>query len=374
MKYLAYIMPLFLLAAVSCNSKTHHTEAEHVEDTEEHDHDHDRHVDEIVFQQEKAERFGVKTSVVKLSDFSETIIVSGQIYPAQNNEHVISATKSGILQFKQGINLGSPVKKGETIATISANQIIGGDEGQSKKITLENTKREYDRIYALYKDHLATERDFLAAKEAYEQAQNSYKPQTETTASTTTGIITKLYANNGKYVNTGEPIATVSANDSFILCAYLPERYGNMKIKSANFKSAYSDSIFSISDFDGKLMAQPCHTVSTAGYLPIYFSFSKDDGIATNSYAEVYLLGNTRHNVISIPLTALTEEQGNFFVYEKVDAEGYVKHLVSLGMNDGFNVEILSGLTPGMEIVTNGATIVKLAANSGAVPGHSHEH
>ena len=49
-------------------------------------------------------------------------------------------------------------------------------------------------------------------------------------------------------------------------------------------------------------------------------------------------------------------------------------HLVKTGMSNGINIEILSGIDPGMEIVTKGAVIVKLAANSGAVPGHSHEH
>ena len=48
--------------------------------------------------------------------------------------------------------------------------------------------------------------------------------------------------------------------------------------------------------------------------------------------------------------------------------------MVSIGISDGQNVEILSGINPGMNIVTSGAIIVKLATNAGAVPGHSHEH
>ena len=68
------------------------------------------------------------------------------------------------------------------------------------------------------------------------------------------------------------------------------------------------------------------------------------------------------------------EEQGDFFVFEKIDAECYTKHMVSIGISDGQNVEILSGINPGMNIVTSGAIIVKLATNAGAAPGHSHEH
>ena len=41
----------------------------------------------------------------------------------------------------------------------------------------------------------------------------------------------------------------------------------------------------------------------------------------------------------------------------------------------GHVVEIVSGITGGEKVVTEGAVFVKLASNSGAIPeGHSHNH
>lgn len=48
--------------------------------------------------------------------------------------------------------------------------------------------------------------------------------------------------------------------------------------------------------------------------------------------------------MISVPTTALTEEQGIYFVYVKLDEEGYKKQEVRIGADDGLRTEILSGL------------------------------
>ena len=65
------------------------------------------------------------------------------------------------------------------------------------------------------------------------------------------------------------------------------------------------------------------------------------------SFVEVYLLSEERQGVISLPVSAITEEQGLNFVYLQVDAECYKKQEVKLGMNDGCRVKILSGMKVG---------------------------
>ncbi len=371
MKHLIYILPIIVGSVISCNPNS-------VEGNKAHDHEiieHEEHnSDEITLSPEKAKNFGVLTSIITPSDFNETVVVSGQIIPAKDNEHTIAATKPGIVRFVKNIHLGYHVTKGEQIVAVSGNDILGGDQDKSAKITFENAKREFERISALYENQLVTESEYIAAKEAFQQAQNIYKPKAEMHASSISGTISEIYVNDGDYVETGMPIATVSSNNVLILQADLPERYAKMNIHTANFKPAYSDSVYSISSLGGESITPIKSATTIAGYIPICFSFNNSDGLMANSYAEVYLIGATRHNVLSLPVSALTEEQGDYFVYEKIDEECYAKHLVKTGMSNGINIEILSGIDPGMEIVTKGAVIVKLAANSGAVPGHSHEH
>ena len=96
--------------------------------------------------------------------------------------------------------------------------------------------------------------------------------------------------------------------------------------------------------------------------------------MVSGSFAEVYLIGNERPNALTVPLKALTEELGSFFVYVKLDDECYMKRAVKVGINDGVNVEILSGLKAGEMVVSQGAMIIKLADSGAAIPGHTHEH
>ena len=70
----------------------------------------------------------------------------------------------------------------------------------------------------------------------------------------------------------------------------------------------------------------------------------------------------------------LIEEQGVYSVFIRLDEEGYKKQWVTLGANNGSEVQILSGLKPGDEVVTRGAYQIKLSSASNAIPAHSHSH
>jgi multidrug efflux pump subunit AcrA (membrane-fusion protein) len=45
-----------------------------------------------------------------------------------------------------------------------------------------------------------------------------------------------------------------------------------------------------------------------------------------------------------------------------------------VGVDNGNEVQILSGLKEGDRVVTKGAYQVKLASASNAIPAHNHEH
>jgi len=47
---------------------------------------------------------------------------------------------------------------------------------------------------------------------------------------------------------------------------------------------------------------------------------------------------------------------------------------VTLGADNGSEVQILSGLKAGDEVVTEGAYQIKLASASNAIPAHTHNH
>ena len=88
-----------------------------------------------------------------------------------------------------------------------------------------------------------------------------------------------------------------------------------------------------------------------------------------------HAVGTAGQGVVSVPRTALTEEQGLYYVYIKEGKDVYRKQEVTPGASDGSRTAILHGLHGGEQVVVAGVYQVKLAALSGVVPeGHSHEH
>ncbi|MDE6427524.1 MAG: efflux transporter periplasmic adaptor subunit, partial [Muribaculaceae bacterium] len=103
--------------------------------------------------------------------------------------------------------------------------------------------------------------------------------------------------------------------------------------------------------------------------------FNNDGTLAPGSPVEAWLLSEGGEPVIALPLTAITEQQGEHFVYREVMPEHYLKTPVVLGASDGERVVILSGVNPGDRIVSSGVITLRLAESSGAIPeGHNHQH
>lgn len=341
-------------------------------------HEHEGHSDEITFSTEKAKHFGIKTQIVAKNSFNEIIKTSGQIMPAQGDESVISAKSSGIITLNANAIEGKHIGTGTSIGYVSSENVAGGDANEVARINFEAAKRELNRIAPLYNDRIITEREYNQAKQTYEQAKAAMASNTGAGSPATSniaGTITKMYVKDGEFVETGTPIALVSKNAKLILRADLPNKYASMvsSIKTANFKPAYTETIYDLTKLNGKIVSNKNLSVVTPGYIPINFEFTNSESIVPGGYAEIYLVGTSKNDCITVPLSAITEEEGYFFVYTKVHSESYLKKEVKLGMNNGENVEILSGLQEGDEIVTKGAILIKLS-QAATVPGHSHEH
>lgn len=371
-----------------------HAHQEHVHQHDTHDHEgHDEHdyeghsheeseehkAGEIVLEPEMAEKFGVSTIEVSPGEFFEIINVAGQIVDSPNSAAVVSAPTSGIVKFAPSIQTGKEVTPGMVIATLSSDGLTGGDADKQAKAAYDAAKAEYERIKPLYDERLVTTKTYQDALLAYEQAKAAYSSSAATgrAVAPSAGVITQLLVSEGQYVGVGEPIANISSTRRLTLRADLPERYYKSlpTISDAKIKMPYGGEVLTLSEIGGKRESSASASAAMRGYLPIYFSFVNNGEVIPGAYVEVSLLVAPRHNVISLPVGALSEQQGAYFVFEKLDEECYRKLPVTIGASDGKNVEIASGLSGGEQIVVAGTIAVRLAESSGVVPeGHSHNH
>lgn len=343
----------------------------------------EEHSDEIVFTRQQADAIGLEVYNVEPSIFSQVIKTSGQIQSAQGDEATIVATTNGIVSFPaRSIIEGAPVGTGTTIVTISARNLYEGDPVAKAKITYETALKEFKRAEGLVKDKIISEKEFEQSRLKYENARTAYEAQaTNVTASgvkvTTpiSGYIKNRLVNQGEFVSVGQPIATVSKNRRLQLRADVSENYFNElgKIRNANFVVSYNNKAYRLADLNGRLLSFGKAADETSFYIPVIFEFDNIGDFIPGSYVEVYLLATPQNNVISIPVSALTEEQGIYFVYLQIGEEEFLKREIAIGESDGKNVRVLSGLSTGDKVVIKGAYQVKLASNSSVLPeGHSH--
>lgn len=341
------------------------------------------HSDEIFFTKEQAKSVGLTTETVSKGTFLQVLKTSGQIQASQGDEVTIVATSNGTVSFTNpSITDGSAVGAGQSIVVISSKKLLEGDPAVKAKIEYETALKEYQRAESLIKDQIISAKEYDQAKLRYETSKTVYQAQASnitaggvSVTSPISGYIKNRMVSQGEYVSVGQPIATVSQNKRLQLRAEVSENhYKTLKsISSANFRPAYDDVVYKLSDLNGRLLSFGKASGQQSFYIPVTFEFDNVGDIIPGSFTEVFLLSSPQENVISIPVSSVTEEQGLYFVYLQLDEEGYKRQEVTLGQNNGERVQILSGLNEGDKVVTKGVYQVKLAATSSVIPeGHTH--
>lgn len=361
-----------------CNGEHNHgASGEHNEAAE------TTHSDEIILPKAKAEAAGVKVNTIEPAPFQQVIKTSGQVLAAQGDESVAVATVAGVVSFRGKVTEGMSVGQGTPLVTISSNNIADGDPVQRARIAYEVSKKEYERMKALVKNKIVSDKDFAQAEQNYENARISYEALSknhsaigQNITAPIAGYVKSILVKEGDYVTIGQPLVSVTQNRRLFLRAEVSEKYYTYlrTITSANFQTPYNNEVYELKSLNGRLLSFGKSSGDNSFYVPVTFEFDNKGEVIPGSFVEVYLLSSQLENVISLPRTALTEEQGVFFVYLQLDEEGYKKQEVTLGADNGKSVQILSGVKPGDHVVTEGAYQVRLASASNAIPAHSHEH
>lgn len=394
------ILGLFILGSCNSKSKSDHEGHDHATEAHDHEaegeghegHDHEAkaeaetaegHSDEIILPKAKADAAGVKVSTIQPGSFEQVIKTSGQVLAAQGDESVAVATVPGVVRFRGNITEGMSVGKGTALVNISSSNIIDGDPVVRARVAYDISKKEYERMKALVKNKIVSDKEFAQAEQSFENARISYEAiarnhsaSGQAVTAPIGGFVKNILVKEGDYVTIGQPLVSVTQNRRLFLRAEVSEKYYPYlrNIGSANFRTPYDNQVYELKELTGRLLSFGKAAGENSFYVPVTFEFDNKGDIIPGSFVEVYLLSTPMSNVISLPRTALTEEQGLYFVYLQLDEEGYKKQEVTLGADNGKSVQILSGVKAGDSVVTEGAYQVKLAAASNVLPAHSHEH
>lgn len=340
------------------------------------------------FTKEQSWKTGFSTGLPTVGPFGEVIKTTALVEPSQGNESVVSAGTGGIVRIISGNLLeGKDVSKGQPLFFVSG--IDMADNNLSVRFAgaqsnYEKAKADYERVQELAKERIVPAKDLLAAKNKYENDKavfenlsKNFSAGGQTIVSPMGGFIRQVFVQNGSYVEAGQPLAEVSQSRTLTLTAELPMKYASIlgTIYSANITTPYDNRTYSLEELNGKVLAYGKSAGAGTYLVPIRLQIDNSGGFVPGSFVEVYLKTMTSAEALTVPVVALLEDQGTFFVWVQVTPELFEKREVKTGKTDGVRMQILGGLGSDERVVTRGAILIKLAQSTGALDAHSgHVH
>lgn len=351
------------------------------------DHEHEAENGEINFLKEQAWKSDFMVSEIRTGPFYGITRASGQINAVPGKKRHISASASGIMVFaRKNLVQGSFVKEGDPLFNITAENVSGDNFEflyRERKAILDKSRSEFKRHQELFLEKVISERKYIESRTAY--ITDSIRFENISVRANENGLLVRapisgylheLNFAEGQYVESGQQLATISSDKKLLLHIDVPMQfYSELKnVETANFRTVYSNKIYSIDDLHGQLLARGSSVAENDHYIPLYFEVENDGTLLEGAYIECFLLSPSDKNIIKVPSTAILEEQGHHYVFLQLTGENYSKQPVELGRFDGISYEVLDGIHEGDRVVTEGAMILKAASMvvGNAGDGHSH--
>ncbi len=352
---------------------------------------HDSHPESsngITFNKTQSWKVGFATEVVKHSDFGQVIRTTAQVQPSSGDERIIAAKTDGIIIFQDNQTVpGRTVGAGQRLFYIDASEMA--DNNLSVRILeaeneFSRAKAEYERKKELSKDNIVSQSELLQAqtelanaKANIDNLKRNFTEGKQAISSPISGYISDVLVKNGEYVTAGQAVLRVSQNKNLFIKAELQPKYYNTlaNISTANIKIPSADIVYSLEDLNGKVLSYSKSSDMNNPLITVMFQVNNNVELIPGSFVEMYIKMKSNSQTITVPNSAIVEEMGAFFVMVQLTPEFFEKRAIEKGTTDGFNTQILSGVSENERIVSKGAIFVKLAQDAGALDAHSgHVH
>ena len=292
---------------------------------------------------------------VASSAFSSQVEVMGKIDVDANAE--ISASMPGTVT-KIYVKEGTFVKTGQTLAQVD-NDMVSKNIAQAKQ-SVSFTTELYNKQKSLWDQKIGSEVQFLNAKNNMDNAiasLNTLYQQNDMykIKALYPGVVDAVSIKLGQSIAPGVPAFRVVGTKGLKLKAEVPESYIN-KVKQGNSVQIY------IPDLDKEITGKVNYVSRVVD--PLNRSFTAEinipDGqtsIKTNMIGVLKIKDYKNSSAISIPVKTLLKNTDGYYVFvaEVKDGKKYAKQVnIKTGAVSGENIEVLSGLKVGDELITTG--------------------
>ncbi|WP_163714545.1 efflux RND transporter periplasmic adaptor subunit [Mangrovibacterium lignilyticum] len=341
----------------------------------------------VGFTKEQSWKIDFATALPQHKPFGQLIKATARVEALPAQTHTLTAQTSGVVQFvSAGIVAGSTVSAGQQLFTISGTG-MGDDNAalvyQTAEGDYELAKAGYDRMKQLADKQIVSQKEFLQSQNSFEKAKAKYEnlkqnfnTEGQSVRASKTGVLEKVWVKNGQHVAAGEPLATLASYGKVQLVAGVQQKYSALlsKISSVAFYCS-NPGWRNLDELNGKLLSVGKRAQDNNFLLPVYFEADNSGEFIPGSYVELNMTTASEKEEVVVPVSALVEQQGNFFVFVQLNPELFEKRQVVPGSSNGYETAIAKGLNADERIVTKGAVMLKLASASSTLDPHAgHVH
>ena len=319
------------------------------------------------------------TTRLEAATIEEKLFLSGFVYPGKEIE--IKPQISGVVDAVF-VSVGDQVKEGDPIASVRLVPNSSEVEHLSSHVNIARidftaAKTRYERQKQLLEakavsrvDFEAVEKDYMTARENLASAEHQLALRRRgrqlsgnLVRASTSGVVIDIPVKEGTSVmersgyNPGSTVAVLAGTDHFVFKSDVPEQnIGQLEVGMPVYLSMSAVDSLDLTATIVKISAKG-EIQGGAVRFPIEAVFRVDgrDQTIRSGYsatAEVHL--RVSEHAMTLPEKAICFRGDTCFVYVTDSLKRTARQReVTLGLSDGERVEILDGLAPSDEVITN---------------------
>jgi len=305
-------------------------------------------------EEEEDAKTPIPVEVASVSEGSVSVYISSTAnLVAENEVKVLSEVEGRVLTLR--VEEGDWVKHGQVLATL----VRDDEEIEFKKAQLKetNARAAYDRAKELVDRELISREEFDKLTIDYqiarqEMAEAEWALKKATIVAPFTGRVTARMTQLGQHVRPGDELFQVTDFDPLIARIYLPERdvLGLEEGRQVQIRLDAADEV----SFAGRIrQISPVVDTSTGTVKVTIEATEPPKQVRPGSFVTVNIVRETHADAVLLPREAVLRElrKAHVFVAENEIAE---KRTVTLGLEEGDLIEVISGVEAGDQVIVAG--------------------
>lgn len=329
---------------------------------------------ESAYNQAESSYYSAETAFQRQKNLYDQGFISKQDYDIASNKYKLAGTEFELaqekvetikLQNEQAINAGeTQVKQAEEALKVAEMTLAQHKETSKKQIGVAQAQANQalaalESSRSLNSQILLREKEVEMAMENVKQMEiaiEQIKDQIKKTEikSPINGTVLKKQVTKGQTVSPQLPLAVIANLEELVIEALVDE--GDIGKVTEKQKVVISTDNFPDETFEGEVImvsssASDIQTIQNIASYKIVISIKDTKNllkIGMNTYNDIVV--KEKKDVLLIPVTALHQDKGNDIVYIS-EGNSIKEKIVEIGIGNSENVEILSGLSEGEEII-----------------------